>query len=88
MGVGPFDTVALYDYHTMKEVLNRDEFQGRHDSHTIRYRTGGESRGIGFNEGPDQKVHRRFMIRAMKDLSGGKSQMEQILVEEAERMTD
>ena len=28
------------------------------------------------------------MIRSIKDLSGGKSQMEQILVEEAERMTE
>ena len=88
MGVGPFETVALYDFDTIKEALNKEEFQGRHDSYTVRYRTGGISRGIGFNEGPDHKVHRRFMIRTMKDLGAGKSQMEHILVEEAERMIE
>ena len=58
MGVGPFKSVAVYDFETLRETLNKEEFQGRHDSYTIRYRTGGVSRGVGFNEGPDHRLHR------------------------------
>lgn len=87
-GVGPFNSVALYDYEDIKEALSKDEFQGRPDTFLMRYRTGGVNRGITTNEGPDHKLHRKFMIRTMKGLGAGKSQIEHILIEEADRVVN
>ena len=88
MGIGPFKSVALYDFHTIKEAFSKDEFQGRPDLYIMKYRTGGVHRGIVTNEGPDQKMHRKFMMRAMKDLGAGKSAIEHLLIEEAESMNE
>lgn len=88
MGIGPFKSVALYEYETIKEALGREEFQGRAESYVMKYRTGGKNRGIVMNEGPDFKLHRKFMLKTMKDLGAGKSKIAHILTEEAERMTD
>ena len=88
MGMGPFKSVALYDFDTMKEAFARDEFQGRPESYIMTYRTGGKIRGIVSNQGPDHKLHRKFMMRTMKDLGAGKSKIEHILMEEADRMSE
>ena len=88
MGVGPFRSVALYDYETIKEVFNRDEFQGRPDTFLMRFRTGGQRAGIVTNQGHDHKVHRKFMMRTLKDLGAGKSKIEHVLIEEANHMCE
>ena len=88
MGIGPFKSVALYDYDDIKEAFNKDEFQGRPDTFIMRYRTGGVNRGLTTNEGPDLKLHRKFMMRTMKDLGAGKSKIEHILIEEADKMVE
>ena len=88
MGIGPFKSVALYDFLTMKEAFNREEFQGRAESFIMKYRTGGKNRGLVMTEGPDHKLHRKFMLRTMKDLGAGKSKIEHILMEEADRMSE
>ena len=61
MGMGPFKSVALYDFDTMKEAFARDEFQGRPESYIMTYRTGGKIRGIVSNQGPDHKLHRTWL---------------------------
>ena len=88
MGIGPFKSVALYEYDTIKEAFSRDELQGRPNFFIMSYRTGGKHRGIVSSEGPDQKLHRKFMMRTMKDLGAGKSQIEHILLEEANSMAE
>ena len=86
MGLGQYSNVALFDFETIKEVLNREEMQGRMDAFIMRYRTGGENMGITMNEGPDFKLHRKFMMRTLKDLGAGKSTMEYVLIDEADRI--
>ena len=42
--------------------------------------------GLLFNDGSSWKSHRRFALKSLRDLGFGKSSLEHVLVEEADRM--
>ena len=42
--------------------------------------------GLLFNDGSSWKSHRRFSLKSLRDLGFGKSSLEHVLVEEADRM--
>lgn len=54
----------------------------------FRFRTLGKRQGLMFNEGPSWKSHRRFTLKTLRDFGFGKSSLESVLVEEADRMGD
>ena len=44
--------------------------------------------GLMFNDGPAWKSHRRFTLKTLRDFGFGKSSLEHVLIEEADRMGD
>uniref|UniRef100_A0A8D8FCJ7 Probable cytochrome P450 304a1 n=1 Tax=Culex pipiens TaxID=7175 RepID=A0A8D8FCJ7_CULPI len=86
--VGSYPTVLVNDFDTVKEVLNRREFDGRPDMYMVRIREKNfQRRGIFFIDGPDWKEQRRFMLRYLRDFGFGR-RLEQLEVEtEAEIRT-
>lgn len=71
-----------------KELFSREEVTGRPDNFAYRHRTLGKRQGLMFNEGPSWKSHRRFTLKTLRDFGFGKSSLESVLVEEADRMGD
>ena len=80
--------VAIYDYSLAKELFSREDLTGRPDNFAYRFRTLGKKQGLIFNDGDSWKSHRRFTLKTLKDFGFGKSSLESVLIEEADRMGD
>ncbi|XP_055697776.1 probable cytochrome P450 304a1 [Phlebotomus papatasi] len=66
-------TVICHDADGVKEILNRQEFDGRADIYLARMRDPNHNlRGIFFTEGPFWKNQRRFTLRHLRDYGFGR----------------
>ncbi|XP_043491409.1 methyl farnesoate epoxidase-like [Polistes fuscatus] len=64
------------------EMLSRTEFDGRPNNFEIRLRTGGERRGLIFNDGDVWSEHRRFTVKTLKHLGFDKTNMEDMILDD------
>ncbi|KAI4503674.1 hypothetical protein M0802_001077 [Mischocyttarus mexicanus] len=64
------------------EMLTRPEFDGRQNNLEIRLRTGGERRGLIFNDGDVWSEHRRFTVKTLKRLGFDKTNMEDMILDD------
>lgn len=64
------------------EMLTRTEFDGRANNFEIRLRTGGERRGLIFNDGDVWSEHRRFTVKTLKHLGFDKTNMEDMILDD------
>ncbi|XP_055696654.1 probable cytochrome P450 304a1 [Lutzomyia longipalpis] len=71
--LGGTPTVICHDSEGVKEILNRNEFDGRADIYLARMRDPNHNlRGIFFTEGPFWKNQRRFTLRHLRDYGFGR----------------
>nr|AKH03504.1 cytochrome P450 3037B1 [Paracyclopina nana] len=84
--LGRFPIVAIYDFEVAKEIFSRDDLTGRPDNVLYRFRTNGKNQGLMFADGNSWKSHRRFSLKTLRDFGFGKSSLESVLIEEADRM--
>ncbi|XP_011639779.1 probable cytochrome P450 304a1 [Pogonomyrmex barbatus] len=66
--------IIVNDYQNIKEVLAREEFDGRVSVQTIRDRAFGKNLGIFFIDGLKWHEQRRFALRYMRDFGFGRRQ--------------
>ncbi|KAG7197683.1 hypothetical protein KM043_014445 [Ampulex compressa] len=88
---GPYFVIIVNDYHGIKEVLGRPEFDGRlSDAQLFKDRAFGRKLGIFFTEGPYWQEQRRFALRHMRDFGFGRRQekLESIIIEEVSQLID
>ncbi|XP_021945308.1 methyl farnesoate epoxidase isoform X2 [Folsomia candida] len=81
--LGQMRSIVVTGYDAVKEVLSRDEFQGRPEIFLNKL-TYGEGRKLGliFGEGESWKNQRRFTLRHLRGFGFGKSSMETVIHEE------
>ncbi|XP_050707440.1 cytochrome P450 2L1-like [Eriocheir sinensis] len=84
--VGGRIQVFLCNYITIKRVLNKQEFQDRPDFATFIAYGAGDLRGVIVGNGTKWLMHRRFMLRQLRNLGMGKSKAEEAIQEEAALM--
>ncbi|XP_018047195.1 PREDICTED: probable cytochrome P450 304a1 [Atta colombica] len=73
--MGDSFTIIVNDYKSIKEVLSREEFDGRvTTAQHIKDRAFGKELGIFFIEGPQWHEQRRFTLRHMRDFGFGRRQ--------------
>ena len=95
LGSKPF--VVIADYNVMKDLLKRDELSGRPaitPLHEFRpgYNTpglenSGRPPGVLLSQGSYWKEQRRFLLRNLRDFGFGKSEMEDAMLEEIEKLS-
>ncbi|PSN47976.1 Methyl farnesoate epoxidase, partial [Blattella germanica] len=81
--LGKDKIVVASGYEAVKEVLLRDEFDGRPDGFFFRVRTFGKKMGVVFTEGPMWQEQRRFCVQHLRKLGLGTRSMEMNIEEEA-----
>nr|UBY12684.1 CYP15C1 [Anticarsia gemmatalis] len=88
--MGPVPTVVLNDSGLIKEMLNREEFDGRMDIILFRLRSFWKKLGIFFTDGYFWHVQRRFSLRFMRDYGFGRrdSTLETVVEAEIKEMLD
>ncbi|XP_076249610.1 putative cytochrome P450 304a1 isoform X2 [Calliopsis andreniformis] len=89
--LGEYLAVIANDYKTIKEVMNREDFDGRpSDVDVVKARAFGKKLGIFFTEGLFWHEQRRFTLRNMRDFGFGRRQdkFENHMVEEAILLID
>ncbi|XP_075147802.1 putative cytochrome P450 304a1 [Haematobia irritans] len=89
--MGPYPMVVVHNAETIKEVLNRKEFDGRPDLFVAKMRDPNYNiAGIFFNEGPEWKEQRRFVLRYLRDFGFGRrfDELELVIQEELTDMLD
>ena len=94
MGSQPFVIVA--DYKMMKELLKRDEISGRPPAYPFNeFRPGhntvgkdsiGRNPGVLLSQGRGWREQRRFLLRNLRDFGFGKSEMEDTLLDEVDKL--
>ena len=94
MGTQPYVVVA--DYEMMKDLLKRDEVSGRPTNVPFNeFRPGhstvgkdniGRQPGVLLSQGRDWREQRRFLLRNLRDFGFGKSEMEDTLLDEIEKL--
>ncbi|CAH2071570.1 unnamed protein product, partial [Iphiclides podalirius] len=72
MSIGAVPVVIVNDAKLIKEVLNREEFDGRMDIILGRLRSFWKKLGIFFTDGYFWQVQRRFTLRYMRDYGFGR----------------
>ncbi|XP_032684778.1 probable cytochrome P450 304a1 [Odontomachus brunneus] len=72
---GDFWAVAASDYASIKEILTRDDFDGRiSEVEVVKARAFGKKLGILFTEGEFWREQRRFFLRNIRDFGFGRRQ--------------
>ena len=94
LGTQPFVVVA--DYEIMKDLLKRDVVSGRPPNVPFNeFRPGhatvgkdnvGRNPGVLLSQGQDWSEQRRFLLRNLRDFGFGKSEMEDTLLDEVEKL--
>ncbi|XP_043248369.1 methyl farnesoate epoxidase-like [Colletes gigas] len=84
--LGTQKVVVISSYDLVKEVLLRDEFNGRPDGFFFRVRAFGKRKGVLFTEGPTWSQCRRFTMRHLRTFGLGQATMEKQLTMEAENL--
>ncbi|XP_025988557.2 uncharacterized protein LOC113003430 [Solenopsis invicta] len=72
--MGDHFVIIVNDYKNIKEVLARDEFDGRVSAPFLLDRSFGKNLGIFFVDGPKWHEQRRFALRHMRDFGFGRRQ--------------
>lgn len=80
--------VIVSSYELIKDVLTREEFNGRPDGFFFRLRALGERRGVLFTDGTKWSQHRRFSLRHLRSFGFGHRKMEEHLIAEAESLVE
>ncbi|XP_064086738.1 methyl farnesoate epoxidase-like [Macrobrachium nipponense] len=83
---GPQRTVIVNGWEAVKEALANEDLNGRPDNVFIRYRDGGEVKGVMFTEGELWKEQRRFSLHNFRNLGFGKRSHEAVIHEEVEEL--
>ncbi|XP_041970287.1 probable cytochrome P450 304a1 [Aricia agestis] len=88
--LGPFISVVVEDPELIKEVLNREEFDGRVDTILARLRSFWKKLGIFFTDGYFWHVQRRFSLRYLRDYGFGRrdESLETVISREVSEMID
>ncbi|PZC85438.1 hypothetical protein B5X24_HaOG200008 [Helicoverpa armigera] len=88
--MGPVPTIVLNDPHLIKEMLNREEFDGRMDIILFRLRSFWKKLGIFFTDGYFWHVQRRFSLRYLRDYGFGRRDdtLESVVAGEVKEMLD
>ncbi|XP_005183115.1 probable cytochrome P450 304a1 [Musca domestica] len=89
MGIYPM--VVVHNPTTIREVLNRPEFDGRPALYVAKMREPNENiAGIFFKDGPAWEEQRRFILRYLRDFGFGRrfQQLEAVIHEELTDMLD
>ncbi|XP_026737591.1 probable cytochrome P450 304a1 isoform X1 [Trichoplusia ni] len=88
--MGPVPTVVVNDSKLIKEVLNREELDGRMDIILFRLRSYWKKLGIFFTDGYFWHVQRRFSLRYLRDYGFGRRDhtLESVMEGEIKEMLD
>ncbi|KAJ8727454.1 hypothetical protein PYW07_001573 [Mythimna separata] len=88
--MGPVPTIVVNDPALIKEVLNREEFDGRMDIILFRLRSFWKKLGIFFTDGYFWHVQRRFSLRYLRDYGFGRRDdtLEAVMSQEIKEMLD
>ncbi|XP_067003245.1 probable cytochrome P450 303a1 [Anabrus simplex] len=81
--VGKDLQVVLCSYEAVREVLNREEFDGRPKGIFYETRTWGVRRGVLLTDETFWQEQRRFVLRHLRDLGFGRRTMSQLIEEES-----
>ncbi|CRK95079.1 CLUMA_CG008557, isoform A, partial [Clunio marinus] len=79
--------VVAYTCDIVKEILTRQEFDGRPDNFFIRLRTMGTRLGITCTDGKLWNEQRSFVMRQLRNVGYGKSRMEDQIQSELKELT-
>lgn len=82
INLGMMRSIIVTGYENVKEVLTRDEFQGRPEIFTNKLLWNGRKLGLIFSEGAFWREQRRFCLRHLRDFGFGKSEIEVVIHEE------
>ncbi|XP_019871649.1 methyl farnesoate epoxidase-like [Aethina tumida] len=74
--------VTVFGAEGVKEVLTREDFDGRPDGYFFRLRTFGKRLGIVFSDGQFWQKQRKFSIQHLKKFGLGRKEMEEQIQEE------
>ncbi|XP_068896333.1 methyl farnesoate epoxidase-like [Tenebrio molitor] len=74
--------VAVFGPEAVKEVLTREEFDGRPDGFFFRLRTFGKRLGIVFSDGQFWQKQRKFSLQHLKNFGLGRKEMEEKIQDE------
>lgn len=88
--IGNTPTVAITDFSLAKELFNREDWCGRHNSIVSRYfrSDSGRSRGIIMTDGPEWTDIRRFTLKHLKDFGFGRAGLEGVIQGEVEDLVN
>jgi len=84
--IGNTPAVAITDFSLAKELFNRAEWCGRHNSIVSRYfrSDSGKSKGIIMTDGQEWTDIRRFTLKHLKDFGFGRAGLEEVIQGEVE----
>ena len=95
LGSKPF--VVIADYDMMKDLMKREELSGRPSTVPLcNFRPGhdtvgvdnlGRAPGVLFSQGSYWREQRRFLLRNLRDFGFGKSEMEDAILDEVEKLS-
>lgn len=80
--------VTAFGATAVKEILTREEFNGRPDGFFFRLRTFGKRLGIVFSDGSHWEKQRKFSLQHLKHFGLGRREMESRIDEEARDLVD
>ncbi|XP_011146847.1 methyl farnesoate epoxidase [Harpegnathos saltator] len=80
--------VVISTHDLVKQLLLRDEFNGRPDGFLFRMRAFGKRKGVVFTDGETWSQSRRFTMRHLRAFGMGQSIMKQQLTVEAENLVN
>nr|CAH7744053.1 unnamed protein product [Callosobruchus chinensis] len=82
MKLGRNYVVAASGPEAIKEVLTREDFDGRPDGFFFRLRTFGKRLGIVFSDGQFWKKQRKFSLQHLRSFGFGRKEMEEMIQDE------
>ncbi|XP_056631073.1 methyl farnesoate epoxidase-like [Diorhabda sublineata] len=88
MKLGRNYVVGVFGADLIKEVLNREEFDGRPDGFFFRLRTFGKRLGIVFSDGQFWQNQRKFSIQHLRNFGFGRKEMEEKILEETKELIE
>nr|QYV43140.1 methyl farnesoate epoxidase / farnesoate epoxidase [Colaphellus bowringi] len=80
--------VGVFGSEAVREVFNRDDFDGRPDGFFFRLRTFGKRLGIVFSDGPLWKNQRKFSLQHFRNFGFGRKEMEEKIHEETKTLIE
>ncbi|KAG5896789.1 hypothetical protein JTB14_008365 [Gonioctena quinquepunctata] len=80
--------VGVFGPEAIKEVFNREDFDGRPDGFFFRLRTFGKRLGIVFSDGPLWKTQRKFSLQHLRNFGFARRKMEEIIHEETKSLIE